>query len=400
MKGGVKNKTINYINIHFGLQRFAETIALTFGPIYLYKIGISIPWIFLIWAAMFGTRFFIRPFMLQLLPKIGLKKSIIIGSIIYAITYPSFLLINGLNFALLLPILLVAIVDVSYWLPYHTYFGIMGDSEDRGKQHGVRNALIQIGNILAPLLGGSLMYYYGFIGNSLIAFLFFIICLIPLFFIEEVFPKKAFSFKEGLAKTGKRGFVIYGLEGFTTATFHFTWVLVLYFLMGENTLSTGGVIALTTVIHIIVSYFIGHNLDLQHEANDAITEKTKKRMLQHTPFYLIGGIMSFIGIIGKTFFTWTLPSILLVEVFVMLSQALLSPYINVIVYNEQKESEQPLWYQYLAETGWDVGSVFGYTAIAALVYFGGDLRYGMLFALITLPVLIWSLSPWYKTKMA
>ena len=55
--------------------------------------------------------------------------------------------------ALLALCIVTSVGEVCYWLSYNAYFAAVGDAEHRGHQLGVREAVVAVAGIVAPLLG-------------------------------------------------------------------------------------------------------------------------------------------------------------------------------------------------------------------------------------------------------
>lgn len=379
MRAALTNKSINYLNVHFSFQRFAETIASTFGPIFLYQIGFSVSEIFLVWTASYLMRFILRPFYLQVLLKIGLKKSIVLGSILYCGLFPILSQVEGIGLWLLAFVIYYAILDIVYWLPYHVYFALAGDSEKRGKQAGMRAIFVSILGIFAPIVGGASLHFQGFGATTLIGVLFFALAILPLRYINDIKIPPMVSPRDALKSISKRGLAAYACYGFFHKSYRTVWVLVLFF-MFDNAFSTGVILSIAVILNVIISYIVGHSIDLQ---------KNKKH-------YLLGGLLFAACVIGKVFFGYTAAVIILLDAIFLIGGSLYGPHEDVAVYNGSKQSGQALWFQFFAETGWDIGTGIAAILVAWYAFYFPDLRYVMLISLLAIPCMLFVVSPSYK----
>ena len=95
-------------------------------------------------AAVFAGRFAVRPAILPLAKRWGLKPMLIVGCLIVAAQYPVMGQVHGVGPALVAWCLIAAVGDVFYWPSYHAYFAAVGDAQHRGHQLGAREAMVAV----------------------------------------------------------------------------------------------------------------------------------------------------------------------------------------------------------------------------------------------------------------
>ena len=61
-----RNNAVNLLNIHYAIHSIAMTGAGAFFAAYLFKAGVSVPGVFLTFAAILTGRFLIRPMIIPL----------------------------------------------------------------------------------------------------------------------------------------------------------------------------------------------------------------------------------------------------------------------------------------------------------------------------------------------
>ncbi len=362
--GYLKNKQINLLNLHAILRRFSASIIDIFGSIYFLQQGISLQIVLAVWLVNFLIRISARPISLKLVQKIGLKKSTIIGSIIYSGLFPIIAQVNGVSIWLLIFIIYLAIVDIFYWLPFHAFYASSGDSKHRGKELG---SLAAVGTIIAgisPILGGFLIDTFGFWSAYVLSTIVMIFGVIPLFFSSKIEVKSQFSYKQAWKEIDKKGLLLSG--GWAILyTFHdFLWIIIMFSIVG-NFFVFGGLIGFQMFITAILFLLLGHFVDKGKGLNIA----------------LVGIIMIIIVIFGRAFYVKDVPSILIFEIIMAIANCFFTSSANTAFYAITHKSKNPIWFQFFSESCWDLGSIFSLSIISILVYFDVDLRNIMLLAI-------------------
>ena len=369
MRQTLSNRAVNFLNIHFGLQTFSNGLGDIFFGIYLYKVGVPLFAIYLVLTGIFLFRLCIRPLALKLVFKRGLKKSVLLGTFIHSTLYLFLGMVDGINIWLYIFIVAAAIIDVLYWLPYHTYFSLLGDLEHRGKQTAMRDGIVHVASFLAPITGGILINFVGFWAAFITATVLMLFAAIPLRYTPEVPLEDHLTAAEASKKVSKAGMYCYIGEGFHYFAHLFTWPIVL-FLMLDDYISFGGLLSLAVLFQIIGSLWVGHLFD----------SGNGKRI------YPIGFILIILTILGRTFFAMDIPTVIFFDILAMMGYLLSQGIVDSAFYNTSKKSHHPLWFQFYAENGWDIGSSASALLVAGMLYSGMDLRYVMLVGLLGLVV--------------
>ncbi len=79
------NRDVNLINLHSVIGSVALGGGGAFYSVYLLKAGLSVPAVLLALAATFALRLALRVFLLSLAIRIGLRRTVIVGTILMAI---------------------------------------------------------------------------------------------------------------------------------------------------------------------------------------------------------------------------------------------------------------------------------------------------------------------------
>src|SRR5258706_2311602 len=181
-----RNNQVNLLNLHYGIHAIAMSGGGAFYTVYLLKAGLSVPGVLGALAAILLGRFVIRPIVVPLGARIGMRALVIAGVFLSAMQYPIIAEVHGIGYALLALVLVSGFADSIYWSSYHAYFASLGDQEHRGQQIGVREAIAAIVGIVSPIAGGALLVSLGprvaFGATAIIV----TVSAIPLFFAPQV----------------------------------------------------------------------------------------------------------------------------------------------------------------------------------------------------------------------
>jgi hypothetical protein len=128
-----RNSTVNLLNLHYGLHSFALSGGSAFFGAFLLKSGVPAPVVLASIAFILLGRFVIRPSVLVLAKRWGLKPLLLVGTIATSLQYPMLAEVQGIGVALIVLCIVSAIGDTYYWTTYHAYFAALGDVEHRGR---------------------------------------------------------------------------------------------------------------------------------------------------------------------------------------------------------------------------------------------------------------------------
>src|SRR4029078_9271524 len=83
-----RDRTVNLLNLHYGIHAIALSGGGAFFAVYLLKSGISIPLVLVSLALLLAGRLIIRPVLVPLAAKFGLRALVIAGTCLTALQYP------------------------------------------------------------------------------------------------------------------------------------------------------------------------------------------------------------------------------------------------------------------------------------------------------------------------
>src|SRR5436305_11248267 len=134
----LKNTAVNLLNVHYAIHAIAMNAAGVFFAVFLLRAGVPLPGVFGAIALLLAGRFVVRPLVLLLAPKFGLRALVVFGVLFSAIPYLLLPSVRGLDLMLLGFCATAAVGEAFYWTSYHASFAYLGDGHHRGHQIGAR----------------------------------------------------------------------------------------------------------------------------------------------------------------------------------------------------------------------------------------------------------------------
>lgn len=381
MKSFFKNKIVNLLNIHSGLHRFSDNIFNVFGAVYLLQLGLSYPLVALAWIGSCVIRFLVRPISIILSQKAGLKKALIFGIFVNGGIFFALSKVTGLNGWLFFYMSYLALCDIFYWLPYHSYYAVAGDHADRGKQVGVLFGLITLLSMVAPLVGGILITHFGFSTLCVFATAIMLISSVPIFFLPVLSAGETMTFKSAYKSIDKRGLILQLGDGFM-AMHTFVWTIALFYLVGNYVtfgILTAFQLFMTSLMFLVLGYYL---------------DKGKGKWIMFTGVVLIALV-----IILRAFWVTTIPQIIIIDIIFALAFTFHFSSFGVALYTLAKKTPNTLWFHFFAECGWDIGMATALSVSVILFIFGVPLKLVVLFSLVGVLIVFSVLKKFYfKTE--
>ena len=336
----LRNRTINLINLHYGIQALAMGMGGVFYLVFLLRAGLSAPFVLCTMALILIGRFVMRPVVLVFAKRWGLKPALVVGTTILAAQYPMLARVHGVGAALVELILISSLGDTFYWSTFHAYFASLGDSEHRGHQTSAREALAASVGIVAPLLGAWAIVTVGpGIAFSCVG-LVQLLAALPLLGTPNVpvLPAAPGAFRAALP-----GIFLFAADGFFQAVFFFVWQVALFISLGESFQAYGGAMALAALVGAASGLLLGRHIDAGHGKRAVLIA------------YGIGALT--LGLRGLSLGTpWFA---IIANAMGSLAQCLQVPAMMTAVYNLAKASPCTLRFHIATEGGWDAGCAAG-----------------------------------------
>ena len=273
------------------IQQIAAGLIGLFLPIFLFNyFGSSIHKVLLFYIVASAFYGLLASVGAMLMSKIGLKLSMILGSLFLVTYFVSFYLFNnGWFFALFLALANLTLFRMLYWVPYHTDFAEFTTRKSRGKEVAFLASITTLICIFLPFAAGLIIDKFSFSILFLISMIIASISIIPILLLRPVKEEYSYSylqtFKELFKKKNRKLFLAYIGDGAETIVGIVIWPIFIFQLLKGNYLSVGIVSSLVIFASIILRLFMG-----------VLTDKTSKKKLIR-----FGSFLYALGWIGKIF---------------------------------------------------------------------------------------------------
>jgi MFS transporter, DHA1 family, inner membrane transport protein len=376
-----RNRTVNLLNLHYGIHCIALTGGGAFFLIYLVKSGVSLPGALVSLALILLGRFIIRPLVVRIAVRHGLRAMVVVGTLLSAAQYPFLAEVHGVGITLAMLVAVAAVGDTVYWTTYHAYFAALGDDELRGHQVGVREAIAAIVGVVSPVATGWMLVAFGprvaFGATSLIAAL----AALPLLRAPDV---KVAPRAAGALRAALPGILLFMADGWTAAGFVFVWQIALFVSLDQNLLAYGGALAVAALAGAVGGLTLGRHIDAGHGGRAVWYAFVTFGLVVVLRAVAVGHAAIAVAATALGAF----------------AGCLYIPTLMTAVYTLAKRSPCTLRFHVATEGGWDVGGASGLLAAALAVRLGMPLSVGVLLALAGVAATIIMLRRYYATVLA
>jgi DHA1 family inner membrane transport protein len=357
-----RNSTVNLLNLHYGIHSLALSGGGAFFAVFLLRAGVPIPGVLASLAAILVGRFFIRPLVLVLAKRWGLKPLVIAGTILTGLQYPLLAEVHGFGWPLVALCVTSSIGDTFYWTCYHAYFASLGDAEHRGHQISAREAVAAVVGIVGPLVTGWALNALGprvaFDATAVVLML----SALPFFGTPNVVIADQ---APGALRASLPGVLMFLADGMNASGYYFVWQIALFISLGQDFAAFGGAMAIAAVAGAASGLVLGRLIDHGHgrrvvwlAAGAMATAIILKAVGYGDPVLAIAANAA--GSLINAFYTSTMMT---------------------AVYNQAQNSPCALRFHIATEGGWDAGGATGLLIAAGLIWAGAPLGAGILISL-------------------
>ena len=373
------NDAVNRANLHTGIQAIAQAGGGVFFFVFMLQAGLSVPQALLATAAIQAGRFVFRPAILPLAKRWGLRPLLMVGTVAMAVQYQVLAQVHGVGPALVALCVIGALADVLYWPTYHAYFAAIGDAEHRGHQVSIRDAMVSVIGIAAPLLGAWALVTLGpgpmFAAVGLVQAL----SALPLLGAPNV-PVKAEA--PGVWRTARLAVALCALEGWFDTWFLIVWQIALFLSLGQSLSAFGGAMALAALVGAVVGLLLGRHVDAGHGPRAVM---------------IVAGVATLV--VGLRAASLGAPWLAVIaNAMGPIVYSLRGPVSGIPVYNLSQASACPIRFTIATEAGWDLGCGTACLVGAALYTVGVPLSLNILLALPALGGATWLLRRYYGAE--
>ena len=370
------NDAVNRVNIHYAIQALAQGAGGTLAFAFLLHAGVSIPMTFVWFAGMLGGRFVLRPLILPIGKRWGLKPLVIAGVLLNAVQFPTYATVHGIGWPLLINGTLGAVASTLYWPSYHAYFASIGDAEHRGHQVGIREAVSTVIGIVAPLIGAWLILTAGPFWMFGAVAAVEALSVLPLLAAPNVMPPRE---APGAWRAAREGVALFLLDGWQGACIYYVWQVALFVSLGASIGAFGGAMAFAAFVGAILTALFGRHIDRGGGRRTAVLACVVTMALSLTQAAAFGHLWLAVA----------------ANALGAIATALIIPAISTPLYNLAQASPCPFRYNIATEGAWDIGVGAGALTAAATSALGGSLSFMLLAALPAIGGVFWMLWRYY-----
>ena len=373
------NSATNRVYLHGAIQAFAEAGGGIFLFVLLLKAGVSPPLILCSIAAINVLRFVLRAGVLSLARRIGLRNTLIIGTLLEANSYWLVPWVNGPGAMLIVFVCISSVGSVIYWTSYHAYVAVCGDAENRGGQVGFIEAINALVSLIAPAVVSLLLIGTGPIIAFAAVAVVQMLSAVPLIGAPSMPVPQTAPID---AKTRWFAFRLFFADGWAVACVHYLWQISLFLALGQHFGSYGGTMVLAGLFGAIMSVVIGRRIDLGHGKGAVALA------------YGLAAIVATLKALGYAT-PWLA---ILATALAAIAAAIQIPVIMARVYNLAQQSACPLRFHMVTEAGWDMGSAAGCLTAAMLLVLGAPWGVAIALALLGLAAVFGLLRSSYANQ--
>jgi len=368
--------------LHVALGSLAWGLSNAFSAVFLLREGLEPAQVFLVFAAVNALRFALRPIVLAVAPEIGIRRALILGAAIIALSYPALALVHGIGIGLLIFVVASSLGQVFYFTTYHVFFAALSDDGRFGTQVGLFQALGIVSAVVGPAAGGLLLATRGPWPSFGLASLIALAGIAPLLGITE--PRVARETPRGAYAAAKNGARLYFTDGWIQVSLSCAWSIVLFEALHDRYESYGGTLSVAALAAALSGIVLGRLIDKGHARSIA---------------WISAGILA-AGLLLRSLTFGNAVVAVAVAIGTVMGGGIYMPAWMTVVYSEAKLSPCPFRFQFAAEGGWDAGAVAAGLAAAAFCAIGLPVEGAILLALPMVVVQVFLLDRGYARQAA
>jgi len=334
-----QNKELDDLYISFFLKSLAESLISIFIPIYLLTLGYGISDVAIYCLIYFSMVSLTMPLCMKLHSKIGIKKTMALGTLVLVIYYLLLNFVgNGLSYQLIAVFFGVSIS--LYYSAYHIEFTRSAQKKSEGKALSMIRSIMIIASIIGPIIGSLFIEKLSFSFLFVLVSIILVASVVPLFFTKDFSVGiEKFSMRRIVKSDTKKKAVSYQASAFLQLASGVFWPIFIYLAI-EDIVSLGIIVSLTSFLLVFMLVYLGKQAD-----------KNAKRTLRwgtflHAPFWIIR--MFLLTPIGL-FFS---------NLFASITHSIIDISFNRMIYNKAKKSKNIIDYFLFREFNLEIGRLF------------------------------------------
>jgi MFS family permease len=254
------HKELDDLYVSVFLKYLADSFVAIFIPVFFLINGFAIRDIALFALVHYVFLMILMTPFNQLGARIGVKKVMVFGTIMFILTY---FLLNQITFGLsyLIAAFFSGVASASYWGAFHIDFTKAATNNKEGKNLSIIKIIAIITAALGPLIGSYLIELTSFSFVFTLASILLLISTFPLFFTKDFKVKKEkITIKKVLKADSFANSLAYQVQGATFGVAIYFWPAFIYITL-NNVLALGQIFSLTSILTIFLILTIGKLVD-------------------------------------------------------------------------------------------------------------------------------------------
>ncbi|PLX21739.1 hypothetical protein C0584_01385 [Candidatus Parcubacteria bacterium] len=249
------------------------------------------------------------PFGVKYLNKIGLNNSLRISIVFWCLFYiVLFNVDKNIHLYLSLSIVVLTLLRMMFWIPYHVDIAEFTDKRDRGKEVSILWGARTILGVIMPVVAGFLLAKFSFNFVFVLAMIIYASALIPFIKLPEIDEKYSWgyleTFKKCFAPETKKVFFANMANGAENAVGLIIWPIFIFLALDGDFLKVGVISSLIVFVTVMLQLSVG-------KYTDSIN---KRKMLKLGSLFYASGWLAKIFVLtaGQIFVVGTYHSLALI----------------------------------------------------------------------------------------
>lgn len=244
------------------IGNLAQAIITLFEPIFLYHVvGLNVPEVLLFTAGVYALYALLLPLGGKIAAKFGYAHALFF-SIPFQIFFWFLILASQQRVGLLIAAALALAIQKSlYWPALHSSLARFSRSKQRGREFSLMYAIMNLMQIIGPMIGGFLSAILGIQSIFIICSIIYFCSAGPLFWSREVFIPKPYKYHDTWNLYKKYPAKFLGYFGFGEELLVLTiWPIFIYLIV-TNYQDTGALVTVATLVATGLGLYIGFYTD-------------------------------------------------------------------------------------------------------------------------------------------
>lgn len=248
------------INVMLVLFSLGEGLISVFVPIYLWKMGLPIAQVMFFYFL--NSFFYIVVFLLlfDLVKRLSDKVLLVISMPFIVIYYLGLGYLDKYDWLFYLLPLCLAINIFLFWVGYHlNYISSIG-KDHIGHSVGVRTFAVSVFSLIAPFLGGLLIYFFGFMSAFSLGSIIMFLSMLPVLFFSRRNHFSVMSRKDVFNILADKNIMPFTLSGIgyaaESSVSRIVWPLFIFLIIGSIS-EFGAIVSIGLILGAIFSYLVG-----------------------------------------------------------------------------------------------------------------------------------------------